>query len=285
MARMLKIDYQMHCRMEKMKCIDESRHQAKKEYKEMMGKNEANITIGINSYKTYDAYKQTSIELIRYIRSEFKDVKDISEFKKEHGVDYLKHRQSDGKNAYNISKDMAALNKLLNFHITKREAGINRGSYKNVTRSRQLKEHDKKYNPENYNDQIIFAKVCGCRRESVLVVAPECFIWKDGLPIKVYLIEKGGKEREATILKAYREDIKSILSGKEEDKPLFDRYTKKIDNHAFRGEYARNRYKELVEEKGFDAQDYRGYDSDVLRKLTKDLGHNRLDVVVYHYLR
>ncbi len=86
-------------------------------------------------------------------------------------------------------------------------------------------------------------------------------------------------------MKDYRESVKEMLIGKTTDKPSFDRYTKKIDNHAFRGEYARNRYKELVQEKGSDANDYRGYDSKILRILTKDLGHNRLDVVVYHYLR
>ena len=79
--------------------------------------------------------------------------------------------------------------------------------------------------------------------------------------------------------------VVELLKGKEDGKPMFERYTKKIDNHAFRGEYARKRYQELIKEKGSDAKDYRGYDSDVLRKLTKDLGHNRLDVVVYHYLR
>ena len=275
----------MHCRMEEMKCIDVSRHQAKKEYKEMMGKNNANRTMGIHSYKTYDAYKQTSIEFIRHLRSENKDLKNISQIKKEHIVDYLKHRQDDGKSAYTISKDMAALNKLFNYHITKKEAGIKRRSYKDVKRSRGPKEHDRKYNPENYKEQIDLAKACGCRRESMLKITPERFTFKDGLPYKVHLIEKGGKERNATILKDYREGVKEILNGKDDGKPLFERYTKKIDNHAFRGEYARNRYQELIKEKGSDAKDYRGYDSDALRKLTKDLGHNRLDVVVYHYLR
>ncbi len=193
MARMSKMDYQMHCRMEEMKCIYESRHQAKKEYKEMMGKNESNRTIGIHSHLTYDAYKQTSIEFIRYIRSEYKDVKDISQIEKEHVVEYLQHRQNDGKSAYTISKDMAALNKLYNLHVTKKEAGINKRSYKDVKRSREPKAHDKKYNPKNYNNQITLAKACGCRRKSVLEVTSERFTWKDGLPVKVHLIEKGGK--------------------------------------------------------------------------------------------
>ncbi len=65
MARMSKMDYQMHCRMQMMLNVNKSRHQAKKKYKEMMGKNESNRMIGIHSHLTYDAYKQTIIEFIR----------------------------------------------------------------------------------------------------------------------------------------------------------------------------------------------------------------------------
>ncbi len=197
----------------------------------------------------------------------------------------MKYRQDDGKSSHTISKDMAALNKLYNFHITKKDAGIKERSYKDIKRSREPKEHDKKYSPDNYRDQIIFAKATGCRRQSVLVAESERVIWKDGLPVEVFLIEKGGKERHATILKEYQNDIKKIVRNREAGKPLFDKYTKKIDNHAFRREYAKNRYDELVREKGFDAKDYRGYDSSVLKELSKDLGHNRIDVVIYNYLK
>ncbi len=52
--------------------------------------------------------------------------------------------------SYTISKDMAALNKLFNTHICKKDAGIKSRSYKDITRSRGEKAHDKKYNPDNY---------------------------------------------------------------------------------------------------------------------------------------
>lgn len=120
MGRMSKIDYQMHLRMEQMKRIGESRHSVKKEYKEMMGKNSSNRTMGIHSHLSYDATKQTSIEFDGHLRNEYKDIKDVSQIKKEHVVEYLKFRQDDVKSAATISKDMAALNKLFNLHITKK---------------------------------------------------------------------------------------------------------------------------------------------------------------------
>lgn len=49
-------------------------------------------------------------------------------------------------------------------------------------------------------------------------------------------------------------------------------------------ENAKNRYKEILSDRK-DDMNYRGYDKRVLIILTKDLGHNRLDVVIYNYLK
>lgn len=249
-----------------------------------IGEHANNRTVGIHSYKTYTAYKQTSMAFIKYMRNDHKEVKDIVDIKREHVIEYLQTRQNEGKSSYTISKDMAALNKLLFLEVTKKDAGIKKRTYKDVTRSRLPRKHDGKYNPSNYKEQILFAKSTGCRRQSILKVTPEDFVWKEGLPVSVGLLEKGGKERYATILKESRDELKSIIESKNVKGLLFQKYTKKIDNHAFRAEYAKSRYIEILSNR-YDKKDYRGFDKEVLRVLTKDLGHNRLDVVVYHYLR
>ena len=66
---------------------------------------------------------------------------------------------------------------------------------------------------------------------------------------------------------------------------LSDKYTAKIDKHAFRGEYARDLYNQIAEQKTEIKSDYKGYDKEIVRKVRKALGHNRLSVVVYNYLR
>ncbi len=143
---------------------------------------------------------------MRFIRQDDKDIKDVKTVKEEHVMKNLQHRQADDKSAYTTSKDMAAINKSFNFKIIKKDAGVKCRSYKDITRSRDNREHDKKYNPDNYKEQITLVKSCGCRRESVLVAKPERFIWKDGFPVKVHLIEKDGKERDASILKKYQKN-------------------------------------------------------------------------------
>lgn len=284
MARMSMMDFQLYQRMQEMFTPNVSRHDAKAEYKEMMGKDAThNRTIGIHSYKTYEAYKQTSKEFVRYMKSNHSEIKNIHDVKEEHIKKYLQVRQDNGMSPYTISKDMAALNKLFNTHITKKDAEIKSRTYKDITRSRGEKAHDQKYNPDNYKDQITIAKATGCRRESMLKLKPDSFIWENGLPTKVQLKEKGGKEREAHILVKYQNEIKEVLDSKNTGETMFDCYTKKIDNHAFRREYAKGRYKEILGDRK-DRVNYRGFDRDVLKELTKDLGHNRIDVVIYNYL-
>lgn len=290
MARRPSLNHQMHLRMQAMRCFGQSKHQAKKEYRKYCEENgiEWNPakTFGIHSYVTYGNYKQVSKQFIAYMREHHRSIKDINDITKEHAKEYLRFRDSQGLSPYTVSKDMAALNKLFNFDMTKKDMGLRERSYKEITRSRTPKRHDRKYNPENYREQITFAKASGARRESVLRVTPADFRFNESGEVKsVFLREKGGREREATILREYRDEIEKIIKGKPVGRPLFDKYTTKIDNHAFRAEYARKRYKELVEGKGKDNRDYRGYDRECIKQVSKDLGHNRLAVVVEHYMR
>ena len=313
------IVYQLNERLKSLQRFGQSKHSAKYEYRrEQESKGEKwnpAYAKGIFFYKTYSAYKQTVMEMAAWIKKEHPEIKTLAGVKKEHAIKYLQYRQNDGKSAYTLSKDMSAINKIFCTGLTKKEAGLINRSYKNVTRSRGEKPNDKKYNPKNYTNQITFAKATGCRRESILggqYQVKACSLWQDSKGnVFVSLIEKGGKFRNAPVLERYKADIKQIVPNVPIRTPhssialeehifkelyrnsaqevLFDKYTEKIDNHAFRAEYARERYEELVQikkEQGEEIlQNYRGYDRDCLRQVSQDLGHNRLSVVVEHYMR
>lgn len=130
---------------------------------------------------------------------------------------------------------------------------------KDVIRSRGPKGCDTYYNPTNYAEPILFAKASGCRRQSVKKALPENFRRdKNGQVISVWLKEKGGLERYAPILKVYRAQLTAIIDSAQTLKPLFIKYTERIDNHALRAEYARARYDELAKGKKDLRADYRG---------------------------
>lgn len=157
---------------------------------------------------------------------------------------------------------------------------------KDVIRSKGPKGCDTYYNPANYTEQILLAKGSGCRRINVKKVIPKNFRCdQNGQVTSVWLKEKGGLERYAPILKAYRGQLTVIVDRAQTLEPHFTNYPERIDNHAFRAEYVRARYDELAKGKKDLRADYRGYDKSIIAQISKDLGHQRLHVVVESYLR
>ncbi len=313
------IIHQMNMRMNSLKRFGQSKHDAKADFRlEQKAKgdvwNPASAP-GIYSFKTFDSYHQTSMEFAKWLKQNHPEIKDIQVIDKAIVIQYLQFRQQDGKSAYTISKDMSALNKVLDLSIRKKEANLKERSYKDVTRSRTQKAHDRKYSPDNYKNQIAFAKACGCRRESILggnyQVKPSSVWQNQNGKLFVSLIEKGGRFRNAPILLTYEKAIREMVPNIEtretisdykmdaerfrkiyfnaEQPFLFTKYTNKIDNHAFRAEYARARYQEEIHKKESAGKqikaDYRGYDKECVLKVSKSLGHNRPSVVVEHYFR
>lgn len=264
----------------------------------------------IHSVNTAESYRDTVDQFAKFLKEKHEDVwngKDLSNITKEISYQFLQEREEQGLSAWTISKDLSALNKLLEQDLTKKEADLSYRNTDNITRSRVERDHDKSYNANNYKDQLEFSKAFGLRRESICkgqyAVKDISLFIRDN---KVYcsVIEKGGRHREAQCLKGYQEAILNKYNvlereslNKEQFKDLysssnnrlFDRYTTKIDNHAIRAEYATKLYNQILEEKGIDKQDYsyksKTFDAEALREVSNALGHSRISVVAMHYIR
>lgn len=304
------LKYQVTQKLNALNRIGESKHQAKQDYRNAC--ESANLkwnpakADGIFSYKTMDAYRQSALEFSGWLKENHSDVKDINNITREHAISYLQQRQEQGKSAWTTSKDMSALNKVFNLNVSKQEAGLRERSYKNAERSRLERGHDHKFNAKNYERQISFAQAFGCRRESIVggqYQVKDVSLFKQDGKVFASFIEKGGRYREAPCLSSMQPQIEKTFPDIQERESLtkqqfqelyqsskdylFDRYTTKIDNHAFRHEYARNLYQELLEQRDQERQEalYRGYNKEVLREVSEALGHSRLSVVVEYYLR
>lgn len=311
------LKYQIAQRFNALNRIGESKHQAKQALRTASENakvpwNPAKAD-GIFSVKTMEGYRQTAQEFSGWLKANHPEIRDINNVTKEHSIAYLQHRQEQGKSPWTVSKDMSALNKVFNLNVTKKEAGLRERSYKTTTRSRMERNHDHKYNSKNYVRQIAFAKSFGCRRESILggqYQVKDVSLFKHNDKIYASFIEKGGRYREAPCLSPMQPTIQKMFPniqereltplkqlqtvGKEQFKEiyanseggyLFDKYTTKIDNHAFRHEYARELLQEISEAINYSEGKYRGYDKEILREVSEALGHSRLSVVVEHYLR
>ena len=127
--------------MEELKCIGESRYQAKFEYKKMMGgSHQNNTTVGIHSYNSYKSYKQTSEQFVKWIKENDKGVRNIEDITREHIIKYIKDKEKRGYSASSYSKDLAALNKLFmsntsesTIKVSKKECGVANKSFESIT--------------------------------------------------------------------------------------------------------------------------------------------------------
>ncbi len=284
-----KLGYLCHQKINSLLRIGESKHLAKQESKaEAKAKGEqwnpAKVE-GIYSISTAENYRQVINEFCKWhFDKGYKQyVPNLKSIPKERVIEYLKHRDKICS-PWSVSKDMAALNKVFGYNITKKEAGLKLRSLKNITRSRTPAKADSR-DYSKHKEAIIIAKATGIRRESVTKIQPEDFSRnKYGLVTHVAVIEKGGKYREAPILQEYREKVTNIVNSKPVGKPMFSTYAKNIDNHSYRAEYAKKYYEEQLKEQGAGSKQYRGYDKEAVQKTSLAIGHNRLGVTVDHYL-
>lgn len=294
------LNHQINQRMKELSCIGESRQIAKEEARNELGYNH-NRTVGIHSYKTFDAYKSTCKQFVNWAKETEQGIRNIEDVKEEHIKDFIKYREEQGYSAYTYSKDLAGLNKVFNTHITKNDCDVAYRSYQDITNNREFKEHHNHINYDNYRSEITVLQSTGMRRESMEKVSYNSFNYDDkGYPVSIRLMderylggenmeEKGGRPREAEIPYSMREELKEVLDSKLEEnegdvyKPLFEHIPSRLGTHRFRQEYAETLYNQYISENG-ESEEWRGYDREAMKYVSENLGHSREDVVKYNYL-
>lgn len=313
------LNHQINCRMKELTRIGESRFEAKKDYRENIEDNKTGKTLGIHSYKTFDTYKSSCKGFVSWAKETGQNIRNIEDVKEEHIQSYIKHREEEGYSAYTYSKDIAALNKVFNTDVTKKDCDVAYRSYQNIENNREYKEHHSKINYDNYKSEITVLQSTGMRRESLEKVSASSFNYDEkGYPTSIRLederriggenmCEKGGRSRVAEIPVNMREELREVIDTKLEEfsgdttRNFFDHVPTRLGTHRFRQEYAENVYKSYIQEYGYGTKtledtekveyegntgtEFRGYDVGALYHTTKMLGHNRLDVVVYNYLK
>lgn len=272
--------------------IGESRYLAKLEYKEMLGGgHQNNNTVGVHTYKTYEAYKQASKQFTSWLKENDKGVRNIEDITREHIIEYIQYRALEGKSADTYSRDLAALNKIFMSNtsdktkkITKKECNVANKSFDKITNNRELKNHHKKINLDNYQNEQLIGKSTGIRRASYTKIKPSNFN-RDitGEVISVTVKEKGGKVRTSTVLKEYRKELTKFIDNLDVDKAIFDKLPNRFPAHRYRQQYARSLYNQYIAEHGYGKKGFKGFDNASILNVSKNLGHNR-DYVVKNYI-
>ncbi len=269
----------------------------------------SNRAEGIHSIRTASTYRAVAKQLGEYLKQQ--GVRNIADIEHKHIEGFMNDRR--GLSAYTHSKDLSAINKILDTRYTVSEFGLPQRSYQAVTNNRGFAVRDTS-TAERNQEALSFVRACGMRRESIDRITPSDFLRdKGGQCIGVHLTEKGGRERVAVILSQDRERITEAVNRAIEATGANSPFLKEPDSnanpHYERREYAQQLYCDLVNA-GSQGVDYyadmrshfinercferatanrpeiiKGFQRDVLAEVSQNLGHNRICVVYYSYLK
>lgn len=251
--------------LEKKKCIGKSRHEAKLQAKEQGKKVD-----GIYSYKTYDAYKQSSKTFIKWIKTEYPEIKNISDIDKDICALYIQNRAKQGVSAYTYSQDIAMLNKILNVNITKEYCGVAKRSLKNITKNRV----DNGFRTSTGKIETII-KGSGLRRNELINLKVEDLIINNNSVVGILVSKgaKGGKPRKVEIRKEFQPLIYELIKNSDVNSYVItEQIPKQLQTHRLRAEYAQNMIEELISLNR----------EDPYKDLTQSMGHNRKSILIYY---
>jgi site-specific recombinase XerC len=219
---------------------------------------------GIFSISTFAGYRQTCHHFATWCKDNgnprwMADAADLVPA-------YIQSRIDEGCSAWTVQKDRSALRKVYKDPTMASEIQVPRRRICDIKRSRHPVKMDADFNPELHRDLVDFARGSGLRRHELAAVTGQDVAERGGRVYVVVRQGKGGKRREATVESGHTDRVKEI-AGRTEG-ALFARIPKAMDVHSYRREYTQLRLQEAEEQ-----------------EVTRDLGHERVDVMRLHYGR
>jgi len=310
--------------LESKACYGKSRHLAKEEAREKYRAEHNNSLKGWNPGKLPGIYSKSTMKTYKAQMRPFarfcaqRGARNSKAITLVMAQDYLIQLAKEGKSAWTISTAASAINKAMGWSLSPKALGLSGRKKSDIKKCRSGEAYTKR-EFDKYKDQITLARAIGARRSSIYnkntpdkMVRPDrCVRNDDGIVVGVWLCEKGGKVRLAPVLNEYKAAVTEIVDRlareRGSEKPLFDSYGGHIRNHRLRAEYAGKLLHQLEEErtKGkplfggeFRLSDYcrlrgkdnkrgpktKGHDTDLVAAVSGALGHNRVEVVLRHYM-
>ncbi len=270
---------------------------AKAEYRKNGGTKDGYLhPKGLFSHKSYSTYCSDISTFARWA-AEHTNAKNAKSAK-QYVHKYLKDLQKAGRSAATIYKYAHALARAYECEVRDFGVELEKRKRENITRSRRDVKSDKRFKAPKYERAREFSRGTGARYGGLEKIRVCDIRERDGGGYEVFLDEKGGKERWARVLPKYESHVLSCFEEareRGEDALLFPKGTldHHIDIHACRAEYARASYDQYESDGRASGKLYccrnerygEIYDKGILEAVSHDLGHNRCDVVVNHYMR
>ena len=278
-------------RLDERMAIGESRRQAKQE-RRAAGEEFWTFSTGhIHSYKTRTTYQEQALRFVNWART-VHQIKDLTQLDAQADAlvsQYLQQEIAAHKSPYTLQLERSALRLFFADRTLASGVMLPRRSRATITRSRGPVAHDRHFQPANWQPLICFARACGLRRsELARLVVSDIYALPQGQLVVHVRCGKGGKEREAPVLPGHEQDILTLWTGRTLEEHVFDHIPKHLDVHALRREYAQSLYLSHAPGRmlpiSTDRVKHEDYDLAAVQRVSWALGHNRVDVVLRHYL-
>lgn len=279
---------QIEERYKGMLALGNSKHMDKLEEKEKGLKNHE-ITGGkIYSINTMKAYMKHMNYFAKYCK-ELHGSRTLEQCR-QYIDEYLESEQKT-KSAYTVKLEAAAICKC--YGMSTDEVIHTKSRIRaDIKRSRGKVEMDKHFSLVRNKDLIDFCNGTGLRRREVEHVTGNNLKYINGKYYVEVTNGKGGKHRLAEIIGNKERIIEMFHEAK--DNKIFERVNCKADIHGYRANYAKELYNQYARpiseipsnEKYCCRADKKGviYDKSAMLIVSRNLGHNRIDVIAGHYI-
>lgn len=277
-------------RLDERMAIGESRREAKQAQR-ATGEYIWTFSTGkMHSYKTRTTYQEQILRFVNWSRAIYaiKSLEQLDARANELASLYLQQELAAHKSPYTLQVERSALRLFFADRTLASEVALPRRTRTTIKRSRGPAAHDRHFQPANWQPLIHFEQACGLRRSELarLTVADVHHDEQGRLMVHV-CNGKGGKERFVPALPGYEQSLLALVAGREPDERVFDHIPKHMDVHAYRRQYAQALYQFYADcELPLPGARLRqsDYDLAAVQRVSWALGHNRLDVVLRHYL-
>ena len=272
--------------------IGESKHLAKLNMREQNARYEP--VKGIYSTSTFNTYMKCCKLYSEFLREKHPEVRSFSE-----GKNYISEfiNTKSELSAWTQATYASGLCSAYNIQKSEIDYKFPERKRENITRSRECRSY--RDSDPKYEDAKIFCKSTGARRCGIVRVTKSDIREKEDHSLEVFLKEKNGMSGWRMVLPEFQKDIKRIF----EEAPgyrtsngelrLFRKNALPTELHSCRAEYVCSLYTYYATEGNYTSGDLyycRGdmcgtvFDKGILKKISLDVFHHRLDVVVTNYL-
>jgi integrase len=280
-------------RLDSLMAIGESRFQAKQAQRAASPDSGWTVSTGrIHSHTTRKVYQQQILAFINWARAQhgITRLAWLEERADELLTQYLAAHVAAGRSAYTLQTERAALRLFFGDWSLAAAVSIPRRTRTTITRSRGPAGHDRHFQPAHWQAHIRFAQACGLRRAELRDLrVRDVYTAEDGTLFVHVKNGKGGKAREVPVLPGHEQDVLIVVQGRGPNEKVFDHIPKHMDMHSYRRDSAQRRYLQHAPDQALPPVEGRlrcdAYDPAAVQQVSRALGHNRLDVVLRHYLR